>query len=628
MARVFPRPKGIGSLAGLVCLLLAGWAAGCGDDSAVSSQCGNGVAEDGEQCDGQDLRGYQCWSISAGFDYTPALRCTADCRFDTSQCQASECGNGEAEPGEDCDAPDMRGVRCEDLGLGFVGGSLGCDADCRFDVTNCLVEGGGQMPVCGDGLASGFEDCDGTDLRQLHCADLVGFKGGTLACDPDCRFDTSGCEPTVCGDGVRDAGEECDGQDLGDSTCEGLGIGFVGGQLGCDDTCHLDFSGCTVDAICGNGFAEGGEQCDGPDLRNQECWTIGFSYGTLRCDDECRLDWSGCRGDRCEISNLYGDGLCDACEAYGGHRDPDCDACSLSDGQCSPPDQVDPLLMGSTCELVTGARDPDCGTCGDGVRSEAELCDGQDVGQWRCNDFGYAEGQVSCLADCTLDISGCAGFCGDNHRNPGEACDWMDLAGQTCESLGLGSGTLLCREDCTWDTSGCEHFQPVCGDGVAMALEQCDGAEIDSRYTCENLGFSGGELACRDGCLLDVSGCEGDWCALNGAYGDGVCDPCDQYNGQGHRDPDCDACGIADGLCFPPDQATRFWNASACELVTGARDPDCGTCGDGVADDVEECDGQDFHGMTCASFGLEGTGQLHCTSDCRVQVNDCIYNRE
>ena len=49
--------------------------------------------------------------------------------------------------------------------------------------------------VCGDGVRDGTEQCDGTDLGGETCADVTsGFvHGGTLACNPDCTFNTDGC---------------------------------------------------------------------------------------------------------------------------------------------------------------------------------------------------------------------------------------------------------------------------------------------------------------------------------------------------------------------------------------------------------------------------------------------------
>ena len=50
----------------------------------ITSQCGNGVAEGGEVCDGEDLRGENC--IALGF-LGGALACSPDCsQYDTSEC--------------------------------------------------------------------------------------------------------------------------------------------------------------------------------------------------------------------------------------------------------------------------------------------------------------------------------------------------------------------------------------------------------------------------------------------------------------------------------------------------------------------------------------------------------------
>src|SRR4051794_15011048 len=49
--------------------------------------------------------------------------------------------------------------------------------------------------VCGDGHVDGSEKCDGADLGGQTCVDVTsGFaQGGTLACNPDCTFETSDC---------------------------------------------------------------------------------------------------------------------------------------------------------------------------------------------------------------------------------------------------------------------------------------------------------------------------------------------------------------------------------------------------------------------------------------------------
>jgi cysteine-rich repeat protein len=53
------------------------------------------------------------------------------------------CGNGQPEPGKDCDpsikggAGPLGGLTCVLLGEGFSGGTLSCTADCEFDTSGC-----------------------------------------------------------------------------------------------------------------------------------------------------------------------------------------------------------------------------------------------------------------------------------------------------------------------------------------------------------------------------------------------------------------------------------------------------------------------------------------------------------
>ncbi len=76
--------------------------------------------------------------------------------------------------------------------------------------------------------------------------------------------------------------------------------------------------------------------------------------------------------------------------------------------------------------------------------------------------------------------------------------------------------------------------------------------------TCESFGFRGGFLSCSPWCTVDISTCHG----------------------------------------YKP------------------------TCGNGIIEDFEECDGEQFGGFSCESFGFSG-GQIRCTAACTLNTSEC-----
>ena len=149
------------------------------------------------------------------------------------------CGNELAEPDEDCDTDDLRSQTCQSLGFGE--GTLSCHNLCRWITSEC--------GFCGDGyLNPNFEDCDREAFSEgLTCEDY-GFLRGDLTCTSDCKVDPSTCTdeaPAVCGDGVISRGELCDGDNLGTVDC--IRIAYAGGTLVCTDDCKWDASECVFD---------------------------------------------------------------------------------------------------------------------------------------------------------------------------------------------------------------------------------------------------------------------------------------------------------------------------------------------------------------------------------------------
>jgi cysteine-rich repeat protein len=342
--------------------------------------------------------------------------------------------------------------------------------------------------------------------------------------------------PPPCGNGFIDGGEQCDGTNLGGQTCEYL-TGMQQGSLACVE-CQLDSQGCHD---CGNGEIEPGpEECDGENLGEETCRSQGFVTGALGCSSDCRLDRSGC--------------------AQG---------------------------------------------CGNGVVEDGEVCDGLDLDHRKCVDLGYLRGPLRCTADCELDDSLCEGGCGDHVMDAGEDCDSTDVGSQTCfTAAGRLAGTLDCTVTCHLDVSGCY----TCGDGVIEASEQCDGPSLAGQ-TCQTRGFDGGALACAADCQFDTSACTSSLC------GNGQLDAPEQCDGTDLGGETCLSQGLGNGtlLC----DAGCVLDTSGCSVVTVG-------CGNGLVSATEECDDGNLNaGDGCDANCLMESG-FHCYDDPSICLSDVV----
>jgi len=208
----------------LMCLSILGLSA-CETEVKTVDACGDGIiqAEEEEECDGVELGGASCESL--GF-HGGALSCAADCTLDLSACEdAGRCGDGEVQSlDEDCEGSDLNGQSCQSRG--YTGGTLGCAADCRFDVSGCVS-------LCGNALVEPDETCDDGGIDPGDgCSTACQLETGWA-----CEGTPSLCAP-ICGDGLIVGPEACDGPTEG-LTC--LGNGYFGGSLSCD---ACAFTGC------------------------------------------------------------------------------------------------------------------------------------------------------------------------------------------------------------------------------------------------------------------------------------------------------------------------------------------------------------------------------------------------
>jgi len=205
-----------------ITLLLFVLVLGVGASWAV---CGNGILEEGEQCDdGNTINGDGCTEFC---DLEPSV---------------PVCGNGILEGSEQCDDGNT------------VSGD-GCSEFCDLEPS---------VPVCGNGILEEGEQCDdGNTVSGDGCSEFCdleppvpvcgnGILEGSEQCDDGNTVSGDGCsefcdlEPPVpvCGNGILEEGEQCDDGNTYDGD-------------GCSANCNIEPSACRVTA--------GGNKTTGPD---------------------------------------------------------------------------------------------------------------------------------------------------------------------------------------------------------------------------------------------------------------------------------------------------------------------------------------------------------------------------
>lgn len=140
---------------------------------------------------------------------------------------------------------------------GFADGSLDSVEewiDCSMAVTECgatqatvtqfprALEWLAELETALVALGPGYADAV-TAVQELQDSiDVFGNGNPTINCGPGVDS---------CGDGVANGTDQCDDSDLAGATCATLG--FKGGTLGCTSGCFYDFSGCVAGAFPATG---------------------------------------------------------------------------------------------------------------------------------------------------------------------------------------------------------------------------------------------------------------------------------------------------------------------------------------------------------------------------------------
>jgi len=246
------RPAGTGACDPEACTIIA--------TVEQCAYCGDGIIDAiaGEECDGDNL--------SALCPTSGDVTCTPDtCKVDYSRCD--KCGNGVVDEGEECDPGDTGGIAvpylCEDLKSPYQdqpyssGQTVACLDDCKYDRTECGYCGNGKLESGGALVSlpsqpmtmSRPEKCDGEnfDLDELAQEYPCGVGAiGNVECGDNCREFVR-----------RDKGAEC---------CLPKGA-----DCPADDAtqrcCH-EWSDPLVDEHCSDPFAPPGEP---PDEGGKKC---------------------------------------------------------------------------------------------------------------------------------------------------------------------------------------------------------------------------------------------------------------------------------------------------------------------------------------------------------------------
>ncbi|MDA0913292.1 MAG: hypothetical protein O2818_01815 [Bacteroidetes bacterium] len=338
---------------------------------------------------------------------------------------------------------------------------------------------------CTDATACNYDAAATEDDGSCEYADALGVCGGDCLADADA-------------DEICDDVDDCIGALDACGICNGPGAIY---DCGCTDIPEGD---CDCE---GNGPALGAD-----------------------CDGNC-------------LSDIDGDGVCDAAEVAGCTDESACNynaAATDDDGSCA---SLDECGVCGGAGIPEGACDCDgntldeCGVCGGaGIPEGACDCDGNVLDECgECGGAGIAEGACDC--DGNLPVAGydCDGNCINDADSDG-VCDEFESSGCTDETA------CNYNASATDDDGSCLQLDEcgICGgDGIAEGACDCDGNVLDECGTCGGNGIAEGACDCEGTLPEPGLDCNGD--CLTDADGDGVCDELDDCVGT------IDACGVCNG---------------------------------------------------------------------------------
>ncbi|OIP41192.1 MAG: hypothetical protein AUK47_06810 [Deltaproteobacteria bacterium CG2_30_63_29] len=453
----------------------------CEVATCIEAQCGTSAAPSRTSCAAGsgtvcDGNGV-CVQCLVVDDCVPGELC------DGHQCVPPECGNGKHD-GDETDA-DCGGGACAPCPNG--------DGCLRFsDCLSGLCERTGENGICSsctddlDCQVGSFCDEDGGhDCRvKLPFGELC--SSDTMCLTGRCAAGT--CQAaSVCGDGWVNGAEACDGD----------GAGNPGETATCDANCSV--------LTCGDGTVNtsAGELCDDGNGNNRDDCPdgVGGTCVPATCGDGF-VHYQGSGAELCDDGNQNTHDSC-----------PDGPGASCLPALCGDGFAHDQGGGLEQCDDANANDRDDCltvcvrATCGDGVvhdeGSGAEACD--DGNRDNADDCPDGPGGSCLIATCGdgfLHAQGTgAELCDDGNTNDHDDCPstcspaacgdgFVHDEGSGAETCDDGNGSL--RDDCP-DGPGGNCLVATCGDGFTHDQGTGDETDVDCGGSC---------LACPSGLLL------------------------------------------------------------------------------------------------------------------------------